>query len=370
MVSVFESNGESEDYKSLIRKNFSSILRGITEGDIGFDIINSDYQVKFQNSLLESEFGKYRGELCFDYYLKRKKPCKNCPIMKAVKENRIVIQVIPTPNGRFFRLISIPLKRDDHHITECLNLVEDFTHRKHLEKKLTNLNEVKKNFMNRVSHELKTPLTMIKGNLELLSSAKTKLNFKIMHIISDIRNAYSRLESSVKDILLATELDSKMITVKLKRANLSKILKEIASELSPLAQTRKVNIKLDLHSELKAQFDPFLLKIGFKNIIKNGINNINRERGKILIKSEVSENLITISIKDNGIGFEEDEKRDIFKKFSKIEHYGKGYNISIQGLGLGLYISKEVLNLHDYKLKLHSKGRNQGSTFRIIIPFS
>ena len=75
-----------------------------------------------------------------------------------------------------------------------------------------------------------------------------------------------------------------------------------------------------------------------------------------------------ISIKDNGIGFTRQEKDNIFKKFGKVERYGKGMNIFSEGFGLGLYISKKIVKLHDGNISVGSKGRNKGSTFYFSLP--
>jgi len=67
---------------------------------------------------------------------------------------------------------------------------------------------------------------------------------------------------------------------------------------------------------------------------------------EIQIQSDYGDNCVVISIKDNGIGFTKDEKKKIFKKFDKIERYGQGWNIGIEGTGMGLYTSKKIIELH------------------------
>jgi signal transduction histidine kinase len=91
--------------------------------------------------------------------------------------------------------------------------------------------------------------------------------------------------------------------------------------------------------------------------------------GKILISSEILEEYFLISIQDNGIGFTEEEKSQIFKRFGKIERYGQGWDVGIEGSGLGLYISKKIIELHGGKIWLVSKGRNKGSIFNFTLPY-
>ena len=93
-----------------------------------------------------------------------------------------------------------------------------------------------------------------------------------------------------------------------------------------------------------------------------------RKGGKISIHSKIKKKSIVISIKDTGIGLDENEIIHLFKPFGKIERYGKGWDIVIGGMGMGLYISKEIIKLHDGKIWAESEGRNKGSTFYFSSP--
>ena len=75
-----------------------------------------------------------------------------------------------------------------------------------------------------------------------------------------------------------------------------------------------------------------------------------------------------ISIEDNGIGLSELDREKIFKKFGKIERYGKGLDVVSEGSGLGLYISKGIIELHDGRIWVESKGNENGSTFYFSLP--
>ena len=75
-----------------------------------------------------------------------------------------------------------------------------------------------------------------------------------------------------------------------------------------------------------------------------------------------------ISIKDSGIGFSVEEKQRVFKRFGKIERYGQGYNVVSEGSGLGLYISRKILELHGGEIWVESEGRGKGSTFYFSLP--
>ncbi len=90
--------------------------------------------------------------------------------------------------------------------------------------------------------------------------------------------------------------------------------------------------------------------------------------GKIEINTELKEDRVVISIKDNGIGFTENQKKKIFFQFGKIERYGQGLDLGIDGTGSGLYISKKIVESHGGKIWMESEGKNQGSTFYFTLP--
>jgi signal transduction histidine kinase len=106
------------------------------------------------------------------------------------------------------------------------------------------------------------------------------------------------------------------------------------------------------------------------NLLSNAIKNT-PPKGEICINLMEKENSVELSIKDTGIGISQEEMDMLFTRFGKLERYGEGYEyINIQGTGLGLYISKEIVNSHDGEIRAESEGRNKGSTFIVKLPIS
>jgi signal transduction histidine kinase len=90
--------------------------------------------------------------------------------------------------------------------------------------------------------------------------------------------------------------------------------------------------------------------------------------GKIKIKTELKEDFMVISVKDNGIGFTNEQKKKIFQQFGKIERYGQGLDLGINGIGLGLKISKRIVESNGGKIWMESEGKGRGSTFYFTLP--
>jgi len=195
--------------------------------------------------------------------------------------------------------------------------LRDITKSKNAELEMIKLNNLKSELLRRTSHELKTPLVSIKGFSDLLLDLhKEDLDDYVISTINQIRKGCNRLQNLINDILKTAELESGAI------------------------QAHK--------SEVDLSYTP--------------------PNGTIEIRSEIQKNSIIISVKDNGLGFTEEEKGRIFKQFGKIERYGQGLDIVSGGSGLGLYISKKIIELYGGKIWVESEGSKKGSTFYFSLP--
>jgi signal transduction histidine kinase len=134
------------------------------------------------------------------------------------------------------------------------------------------------------------------------------------------------LKKLVENLIDASRIETGKLLLKLSVQNISNLVRECVDEMKYLTYNRKQSINITLTE-----------------------------------KSEY----IDIRIKDNGIGLTEKEKEIIFEKFGKIERYGMDLGVDIEGSGLGLYISKEIIELHDGQILVESKGRNKGALFTI-----
>ncbi len=257
-----------------------------------------------------------------------------------------------------------------------LVIIIDITEKKEAErliieenKKLLELNQMKNDFVIRVSHELKTPLSSIYGGSQfLLDAYKEKLDDDALDFIKLIYKGSLRLKKLVENLLDASRLESGKMKLNLQKENLVKIMGDCIEEGKYLANIRKIDVILiDIPKELYLILDPIRIGQVFTNIISNAIKNT-PSPGKIFISMQENGNYFEISVKDTGIGLTEKEKSTLFKKFGKIERYGQGLNLDIEGSGLGLFISNEIVQLHGGQILVSSKGRNKGSTFTIKLP--
>jgi len=239
--------------------------------------------------------------------------------------------------------------------------LEDTTERDELE-------ELKSNLLTRFSHEFKTPLISITGFADLLlTENKKNLDEKTLSFLNRIKEGSDRLKMLINSFVESSELDEDIMQVSLKQENLYDLISEALNELEGAIYMREHEINLNVDKNLITTFDKEKMHTVITNLLVNAIN-YTQKGGKISICSKIERKSIIISIKDTGIGLDESEIIRLFKPFGKIERYGKGWDILIGGMGMGLYISKEIVELHDGKIWAESEGRNKGSTFYFSIP--
>ena len=159
----------------------------------------------------------------------------------------------------------------------------------------------------------------------------------------------------------------KRIKLKKKREDLNAVLKDCIEELIFLANKRKIFVSADLGETKYLNVDRPRFEQVIFNIISNAIKNT-QTGGRIFVKLSDNREYLDISIKDTGIGITDEEKDKLFTKFGKIERYGKGLDVDIDGWGLGLFLSKEIVLLHGGEIIVKSEGRNKGAEFIIRFP--
>ena len=237
-------------------------------------------------------------------------------------------------------------------------------------KKLKELDQIRSDLIRRISHELKTPLISIfNGSQYLLEHIDTNYSDQVQDIIKLIHMGGYRLRSLVNNLIIAYNIESDEIKLNLKRENLIPTIKNCVEDIVFQANKRKNFINLELLSKLYVEVDKSMIKRAISNILSNAVKNT-PTNGNIFISTLDHPNYIDIIVKDDGVGLTKKEKLLLFKRFGKIERFGKGMDVDIEGAGLGLYIANEIVKLHNGEIIVKSKGRNKGSTFIIRLPIN
>ena len=233
---------------------------------------------------------------------------------------------------------------------------------------LSEINKLKSDLFSRTSHELKTPLISIKGFTDLLLKLHSdKLDEDVISILEEIKHGSKRLEDYINSLLESSQLEQGQLKLRKEKEDLTFLINHCVKQLQGRAKTREQKITVNIKNKIFTVFDKEKISEVIENLLINAIK-YTPVGGEITIDSKNKDGNYIISIKDTGIGLTQKEIEQLFRQFGKIERYGQGWDVDIEGTGLGLYISKELINLHEGKIWVESEGKNKGSTFFFSLP--
>jgi signal transduction histidine kinase len=231
------------------------------------------------------------------------------------------------------------------------------------------LSEMKTEFLKIVNHQLRTPVSIIKGMSSMLTEGmitkkKQKEYFKKLYLSSE------RLHTILDDILAAQDLSGGPAGVDLRPCNIVETVERLISHHKSLAEAKKLKIVFNKPKKsipLVLLDEEIINRVVFR-LIDNAI--LYTDKGKIEVSLKLTEEknnkLIQISVKDSGIGLDKKDKKDLFKLFHRGE---KATSLHPNGSGLGLFIVKNLIESHRGTVEAKSKGRGKGTTFTIKLPF-
>lgn len=255
-----------------------------------------------------------------------------------------------------------------HYKYDELNIISDTTLKLRDEiKEYLKKNEFEKNirqeFFSNASHELKTPITSIRGYAELLDQGFVKDEATQKDFIARILKETENMTSLINDILMISRLETKDAEVVFSRVRISPLVNEVFESLEPVASDYQVT----LHQEC----EPIIIEASMKqlrelfvNLISNGIK-YNHPGGDVWVLVSRKAEMMEIVIKDNGMGISHEDQERVFSRFYRVD---KGRSKRSGGTGLGLSIVKHIVEYYDGEIKLESEI-GKGSIFTITIPF-
>ncbi|TFF87846.1 MAG: PAS domain-containing sensor histidine kinase [Promethearchaeota archaeon] len=235
-------------------------------------------------------------------------------------------------------------------------------------KRLREIDKIRRDLVSRVSHELKTPIMAISGATELIKIYQHDLSKEAMDLVKMIESNEKRLNHLINNLLDISRADYDQITLNKRKIDICKLIRDIVNEMKILKDQRKISLKLELPDSAFLTLDQLRMEQVLINLLSNAIKNT-PPNGEIKINLMQKNGWIEIIVQDTGVGFTQDEMKQLFTKFGKIERYGKGLEyLDIRGSGLGLFISNEIVKLHGGSIKVYSEGRNKDYIFRINLP--
>ena len=231
--------------------------------------------------------------------------------------------------------------------------------------KILEADKVKNEFLANISHELRTPLNSILGFADILGTQLYgNLNEKQEEYINDIKASGTHLLGMINEILDMSKLEANAMKVVKSRFWISRAINEVSNILMPLANKKGIFINNDLPQDFEVFADYQKIQQILYNLVSNAIK-FSPENDTVDIAALSNDECFRIAVHDNGIGIDPKYHGKIFAKFVQLDN---AYTKKESSTGLGLTITKELVELHDGKISLISEVNN-GSTFIVEIPF-
>ncbi len=352
----------------LIEKEANARIRLETILDqlpVGVIVSNTMGKIEFVNNYTQKLFGKYvkvgnaieknaENTMHHNGIRASRNESPSVQVLATGKSAKPQDFVFTHANGEklYINSYASPVKNRAGQIIAIASISHDITSLKKEEQK-------KNDFINMTSHELKTPLTSIKVFTQVLEKKlKNKQDTESFHLASRINTQLNKLTMLVGDLLDVTRLEKGKLIVIKEKFLVKGLAEEVIHDLQPISTQRLI---LKWTTKLPVYGDKERIRQVLTNLVTNAIK-YSPEDKEIIIGSREHDNFLEIYVQDFGIGIASTEKKKIFERF-----YQVGENSTYPGLGLGLYISAQIIKRHKGKLWVESEY-GKGSAFWFSLP--
>lgn len=255
-------------------------------------------------------------------------------------------------------IICSPLLGADNRRIGCLVVINDVTRVRQLE-------NVRRDFATNVSHEIKTPLTAIKGFVETLVSGDLESRDDIDHFLGIIEKNVNRLTAVINDLIRLSKIEkrSELNQIELALAKVHNVIANAVGLCSKRMEEKQIKVHVDCKTDLKAKMNSTLLEQACVNLLDNALK-YSDENSSVTIEVVQTDGEIQIRFKDQGMGIPARHLPRLFERFYRVD---KARSRKLGGTGLGLAIVKHIAQAHKGRVTVDSMP-GKGSTFTLHLP--
>ncbi len=354
-IENFQQERSDEVYPQLISsENFESILKSITDGILILDpkgnILFANRSFKELLKTEESPEGKQFMEII-----------RNLDLLEllryAMEEGREVSNELSIKKGGeeiFIIAKAMPVIAPGGSVNFLIILLHDITRLKKLE-------NIRKEFVTNVSHELKTPVTAIKGYAEALFDGAIDDKENAKKFVGIIKSQADRLVALIDDILTLSKIESGATKLEKEAISLEPLVLSVFQTFAEKAQKKGISLQSEIPSGISIKADRNKLTQILINLIDNGIKFT--DNGRVKVKLQKEDKLAILSVEDTGIGISKEHLPRIGERFYRVD---RARSRDTGGTGLGLAIVKHLVRIHGWDLKIESEI-GKGTKVKIII---
>ena len=329
-------------------------LTGIlTDMEDGVCIMARDFTVQYVNPALRAMYGEVQGRRCYQYFNGREEACPHCNSEEVLSGHVLRRETQMNRTGRTYEVTDAPLKNADGSVSK-LAVFHDITERKKVE-------ELKDEFIGMVSHEIKTPLTVIIGALSTAADervprddARVLMGDAVVHaqILADI----------VENLLELSRQQSGRLILQTQPSDVAEITQRVIRKLQSKSEVH--HLVVDLPEDLPLVLaDPIRVERILSNLVDNAIK-YSPDGGEVRVFARRDGYYVTVAVRDRGPGISREDQARLFQSFERLGMAVKG---SIQGTGMGLRVCRILVEAHGGKIWVESEP-SQGATFLFTLP--
>lgn len=358
-------NARSFEQLTTEERKISSIINSLNEGLV---LINPNEEVVLINPtakhLLEIDNVAVLGNVLNDAFVSQHKRLENLQRithlgLEALSPREIEIQ---TSRAIVLEVTRVPVQNEDNNTIGQLYVLHDTTEKREIEL-------MKNNFISVASHQIRTPLTGIRWAVDTLRSRETgELNDEQRTILDNVAGVTKHFAELISDLLDVSRMDEGCFTYTFVTADINATTSKVVQNLEPAAAARSVRLTLHTPKEPLPSvcIDTDKIDIALQNLVDNAIKYTHSGEGLVDVRFTVDGEHLSIVVTDNGIGIPEDQQSFVFNKFFRADN---AVRIVQNGSGLGLYITKQIIEAHNGSISFTST-ENSGSSFSITLPLT
>jgi len=346
----------------------SKILETILDGIIAFDnngkVTGSNHAAK-ELLKIEDEQGQSIEELKFNndfIYEGYQHALKGCIWRKSIEWNTSSEKVLSIDCSIY------PIKGPEDRVEGVIVVLHDYTESRLLNE-AKEYDKLKTEYFANLSHEFRTPLSVIYASAQLLKWNSKNDNIHqvrsaIDKSVATVRQNINRLTRLIDNIIFVTKADTGFIQLELRNNNIVSVVEEVTLSVVDLIENKDISIEFDTDiEEIIIAIDADKIERIILNLLSNSVK-FTPSGGSIYVKVMEGEKFITISVKDNGIGIPKDKQDIIFERFRQVD---KSISRNHEGSGIGLSLVKSFVELHGGSIRVES-SLGYGSEFIIQLP--
>ncbi len=362
-----------QEVLSIEKEKLMAMIGSLVDGVFMIDtnnqllVINDAAKRYLQLSLANPTFSDVLSSLASSIDLRGR-------ITESITENKVITENEVLVNGKTMQLVITPVlkptqtgvyytkEQERHGVIGASIIIHDVT----LEKSVA---KMKEDFTNMIVHELRAPLTAMKDSAHLLLTMDNLDTDEKQKLLTIIKSQSGRLLEDVSSLLDAAKLEAGRFTIEKTPGDIKAVIMERLQFFKPQAQSKRIQLKTDIDQHLPAvSFDALRMTQVLNNLLSNSLK-YTPEHGEILVRVKADRAGISLAVSDTGIGIPKERQSVLFSKFGQIMHAVGKEGKHLSGTGLGLYITKGIIEAHGGTVILQSEEK-KGTTVTFTLPLT